>query len=271
MPNDVSADVNGRVAIVTGAGRGLGRAMAMGLASAGAKVVLVAAREKGEIEAVAAELGPDRALPLVADVTDEAACQRVADAALEKFGRIDVLVNNAGRGMKYVSESFMTEPTQFWNVPLATWKLVIDTNVTGPFLMARAVAPQMIAAGWGRIVNISVSRATMRRAGFSPYGPSKAALESETLIWSQDLDGTGVTVNALVPGGATLTGMIPDSFPDHLRGTLLPPEIIVPPLLWLASPASDGVTGKRFDASRWATETDPNEAAKAALDTAGWT
>jgi 3-oxoacyl-[acyl-carrier protein] reductase len=181
-----------------------------------------------------------------------------------------MLINNAARGMRFVSEAFMTEPTKFWEVAPATWKMVVDTNVNGPFLMARALVPRMLAAGWGRIVNIAVSATTMRRAGFSPYGPSKAALESETLIWAQDLDGTGVTVNALLPGGATLTGMIPDSFPEAQRAKLLAPEIIVPPLLWLASGSSDGVTGRRFDASRWRADVAPAEAARAASEAAGW-
>lgn len=100
---------------------------------------------------------------------------------------------------------------------------MIDTNVNGPFLMARAGAPHMLKSAWGRIINMSMAYATMRRRGFSPYGPSKAALESETLIWAQELDGTGVTVNAVLPGGATLTGMIPESFPEAERRRLLNP------------------------------------------------
>jgi len=135
--------------------------------------------------------------------------------------------------MRYVRETFMTEPTRFWEVEPDTWWMVIDINVNGPFLMARAVAPHLIRTGWGRIINVSGNHSTMRRPGFSPYGPSKAALESETLIWAQDLRGTGVTVNALLPGGATLTGMIPDVFPANARGTLLDPGIMMPPLLWL--------------------------------------
>jgi 3-oxoacyl-[acyl-carrier protein] reductase len=105
---------------------------------------------------------------------------------------------------------------------------------------------------------------TMRRRGFSPYGPSKAALESATIIWAQDLAGSGVTVNALLPGGATATGMIPKSFPDDSRAGLLDPAIMVPPLLWLASTKSDGVTGKRFVAREW--RADAPDAAAAA----GW-
>jgi 3-oxoacyl-[acyl-carrier protein] reductase len=257
----------GYVAIVTGGGRGLGRAMTLGLAQAGAAVVATAAREPDEVERVAAEANEGaaagRVMPLLADVIKEEDCARTVAAALDRYGRLDVLVNNAGRGMKYVSEQFMTEPTRFWETAPDVWRLVIDTNVVGPFLMARAAVRPMLAAGFGRIVNISMNTETMRRRGFSPYGPSKAALESETIIWAQDLEGTGVTVNALAPGGATLTGMIPASFPDRLRSTLLDPAVMVPPLLWLASRRSDGVTGRRFVAASWR-EDNPEAAA------AGW-
>jgi len=264
-----------RVAIVTGGGRGIGRAMALALAGAGARVIASAAREKAEVEAVAGEaerrFGERRVVPLVADVTREEDCARLVAAAMKRFGRLDVLVNNAGRGMKYVSETFITEPTRFWEVAPETWRMVIDTNVVGPFLMARAAAPVMLAAGWGRIVNISMNHETMRRRGFSPYGPSKAALESETIIWAQDLAGTGVTVNALLPGGATLTGMIPDGVADGMRARLLDPAIMGPPVVWLASERSGGVTGRRFVAARWRADLPEAEAAEAAADTAGWT
>jgi NAD(P)-dependent dehydrogenase (short-subunit alcohol dehydrogenase family) len=254
----------GRVAIVTGGGRGLGRAMTLGLANAGAAVVATAAREHSEIESLSAAAPEGRIVPIIADVTKDDDCARVVATALDRFGRLDVLVNNAGRGMKYVSENFMTEPTRFWQTDPDTWRLIIETNVVGPFLMARAAAPVMLTAGWGRIINISMNTETMRRRGFSPYGPSKAALESETIIWAQDLAGSGVTVNALLPGGATRTGMIPKNFPDHLRGNLIDPAVMVPPLLWLASTKSDGVTGRRFVAAEW------REDEPAAAAAAGW-
>ncbi len=255
----------GRVAIVTGGGRGLGRAMTLGLAEAGYFVVATAALEIAEIEAVAAEAGQERVLPMLANVTRDEDCQMVVAAALAAFGRLDVLVNNAGRGMKYVSEGFLTEPPRFWTIDPDIYRMVIDTNVNGPFLMARAAAPAMLKAGWGRIINISMNHETMRRAGFSPYGPSKAALESQTVIWAQDLEGTGVTVNALLPGGATLTGMIPPGIPEATRSKLLDPQVIVPPLLWLASAASDGVSGKRLVATRW------QDGVDAAIEGSGWT
>ncbi len=124
--------------------------------------------------------------------------------------------------------------------------------------------------GWGRIVNVSMSHETMRRPGFSPYGPSKAALESETIIWAQDLAGSGITVNALLPGGATLTGMIPDAFPESMRASLLDPRIMVPPLLYLCSEHADGITGIRFNARRWRADLSLEEAALAARENAGW-
>jgi NAD(P)-dependent dehydrogenase (short-subunit alcohol dehydrogenase family) len=264
----------GRVAIVTGGGRGLGRAMVLGLARAGAYVVATAAREHAEVEVVAQEAeqscGEARVLAVLADVTQESDCAQVIETAVRSFGRLDILVNNAGRGMKYVSSAFLTEPTRFWEVQPHTWRMVIDTNVNGPFMMARSVVPVMMKAAWGRIVNISMNRETMRRRGFSPYGPSKAALESETIIWSQDLAGTGITVNALLPGGATLTGMIPENVPEKARSALLDPTIMVPPLLWLVSPDSDGMTGRRLVATRWRTDLGGREAAEAATDQAGW-
>ena len=134
-------ETRSHVAIVTGGGRGLGRAMVLGLAQAGIHVVATAARERPEIEAVAEEVrqscGESRVLAVVADVTREDDCAKVVDTAVKRFGRLDILVNNAGRGMKYVSAEFMTEPTRFWEVAPDTWRLVIDANVNGPFMMAR--------------------------------------------------------------------------------------------------------------------------------------
>jgi NAD(P)-dependent dehydrogenase (short-subunit alcohol dehydrogenase family) len=265
----MAASFAGKVAIVTGGGRGLGRAMVLGLAQAGAQVIATAARERQELERVAAHTLDGAVTPMIADVTDAQNCVALVDETVRRFGRLDILVNNAGRGMKYVSENFLIEPTRFWEADPAAWRLIIDTNVNGPFFMARAAAPLMMRAGWGRIINTSMSFSTMQRRGFTPYGPSKAALESATQIWAQELAGTGVTVNAILPGGATLTGMIPDSFPEDARSRLLDSEIIVPPLLYLASPAADGVTGKRFDASKWRTDLPVGEAALLCARAAG--
>ena len=263
--------LSGKTAIVTGGGRGLGRAMALGLLGAGANVVITAARTLQEIESVenesvkSGETGTLR--PFVADVTREEDCRRVLSETVREFGAIHILVNNAGRGMRFVSENFFDTPTKFWQTDPGVWRMIIDTNVNGPFLMAREVAPHMLKQGWGRIINISMNHETMRRAGFSPYGPSKAALESETIIWAQDLAGTGVTVNSLLPGGATNTGMVPR---DIAPGRLLDPNIMVPPLLWLVSESAGQVTGGRFVANLWDASLPPDEAAEKARSSAGW-
>jgi 3-oxoacyl-[acyl-carrier protein] reductase len=270
----MSGDLSGKTAIVTGAGRGLGRSMTLGLARAGANVVITAARSRGEIDQVAQEAakisGAGAIRPMIADAANEEDARRVVGETLREFGGVHILVNNAGRGMRFVSEKFFDTPTKFWETDPAVWKMIVDTNVNGPFLMARAAAPHMMKQRWGRIVNISINHETMRRAGFSPYGPSKAALESETIIWSQDLAGTGVTVNALLPGGAADTGMVPQDIPAHLREKLLPPDIMISPLLWLVSEAAGGVTGSRFVANLWDAALPAEQAAEKCRMTAGW-
>jgi NAD(P)-dependent dehydrogenase (short-subunit alcohol dehydrogenase family) len=266
--------LSGKTAIVTGAGRGLGRSMALGLVRAGANVVLTAAHNRREIDLVAEEAAKNPAAGavrrLLADVASEGDCQRVVSETVREFGGVHILVNNAGRGMRFVSEKFFDTPTKFWETDPAVWRMIIDTNVNGPFLMTRAAVPHMMKQRWGRIVNISMNHETMRRAGFSPYGPSKAALESETIIWAQDLAGTGVTVNALLPGGATDTGMVPQDIPPHLRQKLLNPDIMIPPLLWIVSEAASRVTGSRFAANLWDPTLPPEQAAEKSRTRAGW-
>ena len=237
-----------KVAIVTGGGRGLGKAIAEALASEGAKVVVTAARQKDEIEAAASKIG---GVPILADVSKKEDVGKLVDGVISKFGRIDILVNNAGRGMKFVNGNFMTEPKPFWEADPDVWRMVIDTNVNGVFLMTRAVVTRMLERHSGRIINISMNYETMKRKGFTPYGPSKAALESMSSIWAQELEGTGVTLNVLLPGGATDTGMIPDSLPDTMRSKLIDPEVMGPPAVYLASDEAGNVNGQRIVAIEW--------------------
>ncbi|MFY9527421.1 MAG: SDR family oxidoreductase [Candidatus Acidiferrales bacterium] len=269
-----SNEPSGKTAIVTGGGRGLGRAMALGLAHARANVVITAARSTEEIDSVAKEAAKIPQVrtvrQYVADVSREEDCRFVVHQTVREFGTVHILVNNAGRGMRFVSEKFFDTPTKFWQTDPAAWRMIVDTNVNGPFLMARTVVPHMLEQRWGRIINVSINHETMRRTGFSPYGPSKAALESETIIWAQDLAGTGVTVNSLLPGGATDTGMVPADIAPEARSRLLDPSIMVPPLLWLTSPAADGVTGGRFVARLWDSSLPPEQAAERARSMAGW-
>lgn len=248
--------------------------MALGLARAGAAVVITAAREKFELEDVVAEAasidGAGRVVPIVADVSVCSECESVVAQTAETFGRIDILVNNAARGMRFVNEGFMEQASPFWDTDPETWRMMVDTNVNGPFYMARAVMPHFLTRHWGRIVNVTINAATMRRRGFSPYGASKAALESETITWAADCAGTGVTVNCLLPGGATNTGMVPDDVGEEIKAKLLDPDIVVPPLMWLVSENADGATGGRYIATNWDKSLPPDEAGENARGRAGW-
>ena len=240
-----------RIAIVTGGGRGIGKAIAEAFAREGAKVVVTAARQRNEIEAVASKIGGTAVL---ADVSKKDDVEKLVDTVVSKFGRIDILVNNAARGMRFVNESFMMEPKPFWEADPDVWRMVIDTNVNGVFLITRAVIPHMLKRRFGRIINISINHETMKRKGFTPYGPSKAALESMSIIWAQELESTGITLNLLLPGGATNTGMIPDTFPEPQRRKLIDPVVMGPPAVYLASDDASGINGQRIIAVDWKEE-----------------
>jgi len=268
------AQGDGIVAIVTGAARGLGRAMTLGLAEAGCRVAALdlaaSGTELAKVAAAAKERGfADRILPLAGDVTVAADGAAAVEAAIRRFGAVHALVNDAGLGMQDIGPVLDGKRKKFYEVDEAAWRASIDTNVNGPFLMAKAVAPHLVKQGWGRIVNIVTSYFTMVMDGFTPYGPSKAALEAATVAWSKDLAGTGVTVNALLPGGAANTRMIPVAEVAD-RSTLVQPAVMVPPIVWLLSRHSDGITGQRFIAKDWDVGLDPADAARKAGSRAGW-
>jgi gluconate 5-dehydrogenase len=199
-------------------------------------------------ETIAADI--PGAVGIELDVRNESSVARAVEHAWSQLGGIDMLVNNAGIGMRTVNPQFMTESQGFWQVPVDGFRAVIDTNLTGYFLVAREVTPRMLAAGGGRIVNISVSESTMRRAGFVPYGPSRAGSEALSRIMAADLEGTGVTVNLLLPGGPTVTGMLP---PETRGGgrRFLEPTVMGPPIVWLASDDAEGVHDERLVAAEF--------------------
>ena len=244
--------LDGVRAIVTGGTSGLGFAMSQALADAGARVVLTGRTEQ-RVQDAAAKIA--RVTGLVMDVRDEQSVSAGVDGALADLGGIDVLVNNAGIGMRTVNPHFMTEPMGFWLVSPDGFRDLFATNVLGYFLVARAVVPHMLEAGRGKIVNISVNEATMHRRGFTPYGPSRAATDALSHIMAADLAGTGIDVNLLLPGGATRTGMTPDSAPENVRAAWLDPAIMGPPICWLASRASDGITDQRIVATDFSSST----------------
>jgi len=244
---DMTESAGGKTALVTGGTSGLGLAMAAALAEAGVRVAITG--RSGERAAAAAAPLPG-AFGVTMDVRDHGSVASAVATAWSRLGGIDLLVNNAGIGMRTVNPRFLTEPRGFWTVPADGFRDVIATNLTGYFLVAREVTPRMLDAGGGRIVNISVNLTTMTRAGFVPYGPSRAGAESLSRIMAADLRGTPLTVNMLLPGGATRTGMVPD---EHATGPrqLLEPQIMGPPIVWLASAEAAGVTDERIVATEF--------------------
>ena len=238
--------------MVTGATSGLGRAMAEALLGAGAEV-LAGARPGERLEAAVALWRGQGwlagALPL--DVRDPGSVDAAASRVAAAWGAPDILVNNAGIGMIAVNPEFMARPQPFYEVSVAAFQNLIATNLTGYFLVAREFTRLMRRRGGGRIVCISINQETMRRPGFVPYGPSRAATEAMALIMAEDLRPAGISVNLLLPGGATATGMIPASIPDAVRERLLPPEVMGPPIRFLASEEAAGVTGERIVAQEF--------------------
>ncbi len=256
-------DLSGRVAIVTGGGRGIGRAMVEALIEAGTNVLAAAhiAEDFPDLEAACAA-GPGRLETLVADIRKVEDCDRIVATALEKFGAIHALVNNAGLTFTYIYPGMFrrpewTEHQRFPNFYEATDEIVqnvVMTNFLGADRLARRVAPLMIEQGWGRIVNVTTMYNTMTRQGSSPYGASKAALECASEIWSKDLEGTGVTVNILNPGaGAATPGLAQEVIDRGRRGEipLAEPEMFKAPIVWLVSNATDDINGMRYDAIAW--------------------
>jgi NAD(P)-dependent dehydrogenase (short-subunit alcohol dehydrogenase family) len=268
----MAGTLEGKVAIVTGAGRGMGKVMTLGLLDAGASVVAVEidAPVLEEVEGAADERGSrDRMIGIVADVTRDESAPKIVRAATERFGRLDILINNAGIGISFFRNPEAKDYGKFWEVTPAEFRRIIDVNVVAAFLITRAALPVMLKQRWGRIINVTTSLDTMYRGGMQPYGGSKAANEAHLLAIAQELEGTGVTANVLVPGGPVNTRMVSVGQQPQ-RAKLIEPDVMVTPLTWLASNASDGVNGQRFIAMRWDKTLPPAEAAKQAGAPMAW-
>ncbi|MFT5539402.1 MAG: NAD(P)-dependent dehydrogenase (short-subunit alcohol dehydrogenase family) [Alphaproteobacteria bacterium] len=266
-PMATNYDLEGRVVLMTGADRGLGRAMSLGLAEKGACVVL-ASPVIDELEAVAAEIealaGPGHALAVKTDITDLASCENCLNAAIGEFGMLHALVNNARRLRRDPDKPEQAGHQLFWETDPQLYRETVEVNVSGTFFMARTAARYFVEKGYGKIINLSTSIRNFYSERQSPYGVTKVAIDASTYIWAQDLKDRGVTVNALLPGGACDNGdMNRDSLPGR---ELLPADIMNPVLVWLCSTRSDGATGWRYNGSLWDGALDPDVAAAGCRD-----
>lgn len=253
-----------RVVIVTGGTAGLGRVMVEALLADGHHVVAVGRSGPGQLRET------DGLLIARGDVGDVAACEAIVTSTIARFGTVDALVNNAGLNLSTAaSATGEARPRRFYDVSIAQWQSIWTTNTAGPFFMTRAVAPRLVAQGWGRIVNHVTSYRTMVRSGEHPYGPSKAALESMTTVWAGDLAGTGVTVNAILPGGASDTRMVAEEAVRE-RSKLIPPSVMAPLIQYLLSDAANDVSGRRFIGALWKPDASIQENLTASSTVSGW-
>jgi NAD(P)-dependent dehydrogenase (short-subunit alcohol dehydrogenase family) len=232
--------LEGKVALITGASQGLGRALALAYAKEGARIIINARSEESirpvadEVEASGAEV-----LAFVADVSKCADVENLINAVVARFGGIDVLVNNAG---------LLGPRVEIVEYPEEEWRRVIDANLTGTFLVSKASVPHMPEGG--SIVNVVSGVSVEGRAGWGAYSVSKFGVEGLTQIMASELEARGIRVNAVDPGGMR-TGMRAAAYPEEDPMTRITPEENTAVFLYLASDESKGVTGQRFKAQEF--------------------
>ncbi|MCX8022789.1 MAG: SDR family NAD(P)-dependent oxidoreductase [Syntrophorhabdaceae bacterium] len=236
-------DLKGRVAIITGASRGIGKAIAIGFGRAGASVVVAARTEhenerlKGTIHETALEIerSGGSALAVKCDVTKEGDVVGMVERAYEKFGRIDILINNAG----------IAAPLSILDMTLKHWELVLKVNLTGPFLCVKYVLPVMIGHGGGSIINISSIQAQSKGSVSTGvvYGVSKAGLERLTTGLAMELERFKIRVNCVKPKGAVITEGMMLLNPDADISKWSTPDMMVKACLFLASEKGKGISG----------------------------
>ena len=232
--------LRGKVVMITGASRGLGRALTLAFAEEGANLV-INSRNSDSLDPVVkeAEDAGAEVLAVPADVSVQADVERLVNAAVDRFGRIDVLVNNAG---------LLGPRVPIVEYPEDEWRKVLEANLTGPFLLTKALIPHMPEGG--SIINVTSGVSIKGRARWGAYSVSKFGMEGFTQILSAELEERGIRANSVDPGGMR-TEMRAAAYPDEDPNTLVTPEENTDVFLYLASDESRDVTGERFKAQEF--------------------
>ena len=237
--------LDGRVAMVTGASQGIGRACAVALAKAGAQVAL-AARNATKLAEVAAEIeaAGGKAMAFEMDLASEESIKAVTKAVVAQYGKLEILVNNGG----------ITRDNLMLRMKLADWNAVLQTNLTGAFLLTQAASSSMLKARWGRIINISSVVGETGQAGQANYAASKAGLIGLTMSLARELASRNITVNAVAPG--YISTPMTDVLNDQQRSAMLTqipldragtPEDVAAAVVFLASDQASYITGHVLD------------------------
>lgn len=245
--SDAQQPLAGQVAIITGGGRGIGRAIAIAYAEAGASVC-VTARTSAEIDKVAAEIAEvgGRSFAVTCDVSDRSAVESMVERTVDEFGRLDILMNNAGGGL---------ERTLVGEDDPDVWQRVVEINLLGTYFCTRAALPHLKADGGGKIINVGSGMGHQPRAKNSSYNVSKAGVWMLTRCLAMELWEAGVAVNELIPG-PVYTDLTADIFPKDQAHPgissewVKAPEDVVPLALMLATQSGKGPTGQSFSLAR---------------------
>jgi NAD(P)-dependent dehydrogenase (short-subunit alcohol dehydrogenase family) len=247
-----SMELQAKVCLISGSSRGLGRALALDFARHGASLVInsriTSRKDLGDTERQLKSMGAS-VLSVLADVSKREDVERLAGETMAHFGRVDVLVNNA-------SALGPTPMPYLVDYPIEDFETVLGTNVTGPFMLTRALVGQMLARGSGSIINVSSDAGVVGYPTWGAYGISKAALDHLTRTWAAELDGTGVRVNSVDPGDMDTT-MKRLSEPDGDPSQWAKPESVTQVFVYLASDESKAIHGQRFLAKEFIREMDP--------------
>ena len=268
----MNMELEGKVAIVTGAAGGFGQELVRGLLGAGAKVAALdvdGKRLDGLAAAHEASVETGRLVTVRIDISRCEECEAAVAQARASLGGLHILINNGALGMGVIRIDHMTNLVEIREITPEMWDRFVTVNLSGAWYMTRAAIDGLLSQRWGRIVNVTTSFFTMLRGKFHPYGPAKAGLEAMSAGHAGEFQGSGVTVNVVVPGGPSDTPMVPmESGFD--RSAMVPPTAMVPPILWLCSEAGGTHTGHRYVAANWDTGADPVAAAEGCRAPIGW-
>ncbi len=266
-------NLQGKVALVTGAGGGLGGAMALALAGAGAKVAAVDVSLdgiNGLMQRAGAAGSQANIFPFIANLGDRGDCEKLVGEVISACGDLTMLVNNAGVGQQMIDPEYSTAKAKpFWETEISGWETIINVNMRAPVILMQKAVKHFIAKGRGRVVNVTTSFDTMIAAKVWGYGQAKAGFEAVSASLAAQLANTPVTLNILVPGGPANTGLLPANT-DLPRDKIIQPPVMGAPVVWLASDDAAGFNNRRIIARMWDANVPGKEAAQKASSPCAW-